>query len=85
MVHPGTLATGIWRAVPWPGRALLDRILASPEKGAGPLVRLATDPALGGVTGRYFSRWREAEPSAGARDDAAAARLWNLVDRQLRP
>jgi hypothetical protein len=26
-------------------------------------------------------RWRESEPSAAARDDAAAARLWDVVDR----
>ena len=70
VVHPGAIATGIWRDVPWPFRALLDRLLPPPEKGAGPVVRLAVDPALDGVTGRYFLRWKEAEPSPAARDDA---------------
>lgn len=81
VVHPGTIATRIWRDVPWIGRVLLDRLLPPAEKGAGPLVRLATDPALDGVSGRYFFRYREAEPSVAARDDAAAARLWDLLDR----
>jgi NAD(P)-dependent dehydrogenase (short-subunit alcohol dehydrogenase family) len=80
-VHPGTIATGIWRDLPWILRALIGRLLPGPEKGAAPLVRLATDPVLDGVSGRYFDRQREAVPSAAARDDAAAARLWDLLAR----
>jgi NAD(P)-dependent dehydrogenase (short-subunit alcohol dehydrogenase family) len=81
VVHPGAIATRIWRDVPWIGRILIDRLLPTAEKGAGPVVRLATDPALDGVSGRYFVRYREADPSAAARDDAAAARLWQLLER----
>jgi NAD(P)-dependent dehydrogenase (short-subunit alcohol dehydrogenase family) len=80
VVHPGAIATGIWRGVPWL-RFVMDRVLPPPEKGAGPLVRLATDPALEGMSGRYFSRYHESEPSAAARDDAAAARLWDTLER----
>ncbi len=81
VVHPGGIATRIWRDLPWIARTLIDRVLPGPENGAGPLVRLATDPALDGVSGRYFDRYREAEPSAAGQDDAAAARLWELVAR----
>ena len=81
VVHPGTIATGIWRDVPWIARVLLDRLLPGPQKGAGPLVRLATDPALDGVSGRYFERYRDAEPSRAGQDDAAASRLWEIVVR----
>lgn len=80
VVHPGAIATGIWRDVPGL-RFLMDRFLPSAEKGAGPVIRLVTDPALDGVTGRYYFRYREAEPTAAARDDAAAARLWALLER----
>jgi NAD(P)-dependent dehydrogenase (short-subunit alcohol dehydrogenase family) len=83
VVHPGAIATDIWRDVPRIGRILLERILPPPEKGAGPVVRLATDPVLDGVTGRYFFRWREVEPTPAGRDDAAAARLWDLVERAI--
>ncbi len=83
VVHPGTFATDIWRDLPWLGRKLLDLVLPPIEKGAGPVVRLAADPALEGVTGRYFVRYREAEPSAAARDDAAAARLWEIASRAI--
>lgn len=81
VLHPGAIATRIWRDVPWPGRALIDRVLPSAEKGAGPIVRLATAPDVEGVTGRYFLRYREAEPSRAGQDDAAAARLWDLLER----
>ncbi len=83
VVHPGAIATSIWRDVPWIGRFVLDRLLPPAVKGAGPLVRLALDPALDGVTGRYFDRYREAEPSAAARNDAAAARLWEILSSAL--
>lgn len=79
VLHPGAIATGIWRDAPWLLRSVLGAVLPAPEKGAAPVVRLATDPALEGVTGRYFVRFRAAEPSAPGRDDAAAARLWELV------
>ncbi len=81
VLHPGAIATRVWRDVPWIGRVLIDRFLPRPEKGAGPLVRLAIDPALDGVSGRYFDRYREADPSAAGRDDAAAARMWDLLER----
>ncbi len=81
VVHPGAIATRIWRDVPWPLRAILDLVLPGPRRGADPVVRLAADPALDGVTGRYFDRTAEREPSAAARDDAAAARLWDIVAR----
>ena len=83
VVHPGLVATPIWRVIPWPLRPLALRRFAPPAKGAEPIVRAAVDPALDGVTGRYFFRWKEAEPSAAARDDAAADRLWALVERAL--
>jgi NAD(P)-dependent dehydrogenase (short-subunit alcohol dehydrogenase family) len=82
VVHPGAIATRIWRSVGWL-QWLMDRILPGPPRGAAPVVRLASDPALDGVTGRYFSRFREATLSASARNDADAARLWDLATRQL--
>jgi NAD(P)-dependent dehydrogenase (short-subunit alcohol dehydrogenase family) len=81
VVHPGAISTAIWRDVPRVARVLLERLLPPAEKGAGPVVRLATDPALDGVTGRYFARWKDEAPSPAARDDAAAARLWDVLER----
>ncbi len=81
-VHPGAIATRVWRDVPQPLRALILAVTASPERGAGPVTRLASDPGLDGVTGRFFSRFREAAPTAAASNDADAARLWDVAAAQ---
>jgi NAD(P)-dependent dehydrogenase (short-subunit alcohol dehydrogenase family) len=48
----------------------------SPEKGAQTILYLACSPEVAKVSGAYFYKCRPATPSAQARDDAAAARLW---------
>jgi NAD(P)-dependent dehydrogenase (short-subunit alcohol dehydrogenase family) len=81
-LHPGAIATRIWRDVPQPLRALILAALGSPARGAAPVTRLASDPALDGVTGRFFKRFREAAPAAAGSNDADAARLWEIAERQ---
>jgi NAD(P)-dependent dehydrogenase (short-subunit alcohol dehydrogenase family) len=51
------------------------------EQGVDATVGLATDPALDGVTGRYFDGRRESRPNAQAGDAAARRRLRDLSDR----
>ena len=80
-VHPGVIATGIWRALPAPARFVLDLVLPSAEKGARPVVRLASSADVEGVTGRFFDRMREREPAPAALSDADAARLWEVALR----
>src|SRR5262249_51567559 len=82
-VHPGVIATGIWRPAPAWVRGLARIFFASPTKGAAPVVRLASDPALDGVSGRYFDRFREATPSEAARNDADARRLWEVSEKAV--
>jgi NAD(P)-dependent dehydrogenase (short-subunit alcohol dehydrogenase family) len=48
------------------------------ETGVASTERLAIDPALAGVTRRFFDRSREARANAQAYDRAARARLWQL-------
>jgi NAD(P)-dependent dehydrogenase (short-subunit alcohol dehydrogenase family) len=80
-MHPGAIATGIWRDVPQPLRWLIGLILPSPSKGAGPVVRLASAPDVADVTGQYFMRYKPHEPSEAARDDAVARRLWEVAEK----
>jgi NAD(P)-dependent dehydrogenase (short-subunit alcohol dehydrogenase family) len=82
-VHPGAIATGIWRSTPWLVRAVLGLVLPSSEKGAQPVVRLAADPAMAGsgVSGRYFDRLRQVEPAPQGANDADAARLWTIAEQ----
>lgn len=80
-VNPGLVKTGIARGGAWWERAAwhAQRFrMVDAEAGAGGPLRLATDPALAGITGAYFDRAQAAAPAAAARDAAAAARLWAL-------
>ena len=48
----------------------------SPEKGAETIVYLASSPDAASVSGEYFYKCRPAMPTAQARDDTTAGRLW---------
>jgi NAD(P)-dependent dehydrogenase (short-subunit alcohol dehydrogenase family) len=87
-LHPGMIRSEIGRggdmrglaAMVWP---LLQKWKGRPlEDGARVPLFLATAPEVEGVTGQYFSTdLRAHAPSALARDDAAAATLWEMSAR----
>ncbi len=81
-LHPGSVDTNIWSGAPaWakPFIAILFRpSFISAEKGAERIVQLAADPALEGVTGKYFEEGKESVPAPLARDAALAKRLWDV-------
>jgi retinol dehydrogenase-12/retinol dehydrogenase-13 len=79
-VHPGVIATNIWRAAPAPIRFILNVVLTSPVKGARPLVRLAASADVEGLAGRYFDKMRETALAPAAQNDADAARLWDVAE-----
>jgi len=83
-LHPGVIATDIWRSVPQPFRWLLTRWMKTPEAGAATSIRCATDPALADVNGRYFINEHEANPNRAAQDDELAARLWRESETMIK-
>lgn len=77
-VHPGVVATDVWRRIPWPLRALVKRFMITPEEGARSTIVAATSPELATHTGRYYSvGGREKRPSRVAADAELARRLWD--------
>ena len=82
-VHPGGIATNIWRGQNPLERFVLDTFLPGPASGASPIVRLVTSADVAGDGGAYFDRHRRARPSRLARSDADAARLWELAEATL--
>jgi retinol dehydrogenase-12 len=75
-LHPGVVASDIWRRVPQPARRLLTRRMLSPEDGARTTLHCALAPDLAGETGRYYDRCRPRAPSPAGQDAALAAELW---------
>jgi retinol dehydrogenase-12 len=76
-LHPGVVATDVWRRVPGPARWLIKRFMIAPEEGVRATLRCATAPQLAAETGRYYGAdGQEKTPSRLARDAALAAELW---------
>ena len=82
--HPGVVRTGFGRE----GKLLLRLgttiarpFFLSPERGADTIVYLASSADVAGETGGYYVKRQRREPSAAARDDAAARKLWEISER----
>jgi len=74
-LHPGVVASDIWRRIPWPIRPLMKLRMLSTEQGAATSLYCATAPELAGVSGRFYEDCRERSPSAVATPELARA-LW---------
>ena len=71
-VHPATLMDT--QMV----RGSFGRSMSTVDDGVGPVARLATDPELDGVSGRFFNQTRESGVDDQAYDADARKRLWDL-------
>ncbi|MBK7579290.1 MAG: SDR family oxidoreductase [Myxococcales bacterium] len=82
-VHPGVIATNLWRSsaalrLAMPVASLF---LKDVHQGAATQCYVATHPSLAGVSGRYFVDCNEAHTSGPGRDPALAERLWEVSER----
>jgi NAD(P)-dependent dehydrogenase (short-subunit alcohol dehydrogenase family) len=76
-VHPGVVATDVWRKVPGPVRWVMKKFMITPEQGAQSSLRCATDPALSSESGRYYDvGGKEKRPARLADDVELAKLLW---------
>lgn len=78
-VHPGAIRTDLYNGLPV-GFRFVKYFLRSPATGAEPIVRLATSPDLGDVSGRYFDRMVESKSAPASYDTGVASRLWNVCE-----
>ncbi len=75
-LHPGVVASDVWRAVPWPFRSLIKLAMISTEEGAATTLHCASDVAAGRETGLYYDKCKVKTPSRVGQDAALAAELW---------
>jgi len=76
-VHPGVVATDVWRQVPAPMRWVMKKLMLTPEHGAEATLRCATAPELARETGRYYDvGGKETAPNRVADDVELARTLW---------
>jgi len=74
-LHPGVVASDIWRRVPWPVRPLIKRRMISTEEGARTSVYCATAAEVAGSTGLFYMNCRERDASRVATPELGAL-LW---------
>jgi len=76
-LHPGVVATEIWRQV-----RILDMLsrwfMLSPEKGARTTVYLAASEEVADLTGKYFVKCELAKTTPLSRDEALQEKLWSV-------
>lgn len=78
-VHPGMVRNDLGRHFPRIQVALAKAISIPVSEGAGPVVWLATDPAI--RAGAYYDRYTPVTSSAASYDAETASRLWVATDR----
>jgi retinol dehydrogenase 12 len=79
-LHPGVVASQIWRRVPWPVRQIVTRRMLTIEQGARTSLYCATSPEVAGETGLYYDKCKRTEPSRLATPELAA-RLWEYSEQ----
>jgi NAD(P)-dependent dehydrogenase (short-subunit alcohol dehydrogenase family) len=75
-LHPGAIATEVWRRVPWPLRPLIKLRMRSPGEGAKTSLYCASSPEVAAESGHYYDDCRRKEPSPAATPQLAAE-LWD--------
>ena len=55
-LHPGVVASDIWRRVPWPARWLITRRMLTVEQGAVTSVHCATSSAVASESGLFYDK-----------------------------
>ncbi len=80
-LHPGFVATRFGDAsgglMPLALR-VAKKFALTPEEGADTIIYLASSPEVEGVSGKYFHKCKQVLPTAEARHDANARRLWDI-------
>lgn len=79
-LHPGVVATGIWRVLPRPLDALVKLFMIDSEEGAKTTLYCATSDAVARQTSLYYVKSAVARPTPVAQDAALAQALWTASE-----
>lgn len=79
-VHPGVIATGVFRELPGFVNTLLRFLVGKPEKGARPVVYVTTSPEMENVSGKYFDKGKIYPALETVYKTRDAKRLWEKTE-----
>ena len=75
-LHPGVVASEIWRRIPPPFGSIIKLFMLSVEDGAKTTLYCATAAQAAAESGLYYDACQTKRPSKLARDEALAGELW---------
>jgi retinol dehydrogenase-12 len=87
-LHPGVVASNIWRRVPWGVRHVMRLFMRSNVQGAATTLHCAVSPEAALQSGLYYEDCKPKPPSALATDSALAMELlersrdWTRLDER---
>ncbi|MFO0590060.1 MAG: SDR family oxidoreductase [Polyangiaceae bacterium] len=84
-LHPGSVATDIWDAFPWPLGPIIKLFLLSVEEGARTSLHCAASPDVAGEDGLYYEKCQVKAPARLALDEALAKKLWEVSEEMVAP
>lgn len=84
-LHPGVIASDVWRQVPWPIRPLMKLFMKTTEEGAQTSLYCATSPEVASHDGRYYVDCKEATINPLGDDAELAKQLWLKSEEWTRP
>ena len=82
-LHPGTIASDVWREVPFGLRQAMKLFMRSTTEGARTSLYCATSPDVAAQTGRYYDNEREKRPSKVVTPELAAE-LWERSEAWIK-
>lgn len=82
-LHPGVVATDVWRTIPWPFNRLIKLFMISVEEGALTTLHCATSEAAALDTGLYYDKQKPTSPTKVAQDVDLAKRLWAYSEQWI--
>lgn len=80
-LHPGVIATNIFRDISGLVGTASKLFLKSPKRGAETSIYVATSPEVEGVTSKYFDDKKAVRSSPESYDEAIAQRLWQVSEQ----
>jgi retinol dehydrogenase-12 len=83
-LHPGVVASDIWRRVPWPVRPIVTRRMLSTTEGAQTSLYCATSPDVAQDSGLFYDKCAQRAASAVATPELAAE-LWKRSEMWTGP
>ncbi len=84
-LHPGVVASDVWRSVPWPIRPLIKRWMITVEEGALTTLHCATSSEVTHESGLYYDKCKSKLPSVLGRDAQLAESLWKRSEAWVQP